>query len=180
MHAGKHQNFVQVDFNTLAIKVSYNMILSLQMGIIKHTQSTQNNKFYNISEKKLRMKFIIKVSTSCHYPFWRKWSDMFNVLKIGTWYFLWNILRKSVATFFVFCCEPKHLIILWRSSHVHCYLFNEISCKYSVLQLSCSSIFSAFFVVGISWINEIIWQPILVLIKCKHSQSESGKMCSEK
>ena len=32
-------------FNTLGIRVSYNVILSILMEIIKHSQSTQNNKF---------------------------------------------------------------------------------------------------------------------------------------
>ena len=44
-YADKHQSFLQVDFNTLVIKVSYKMILSLLMGMIKHSQSTQSNKF---------------------------------------------------------------------------------------------------------------------------------------
>ena len=44
LHANKHQNFPQVDFNTLNIKVFYKVILSLLMGIIKHSQSTQCNK----------------------------------------------------------------------------------------------------------------------------------------
>ena len=45
LHADKHQSFLQVDFNTLGIKVSYKVILSLLMGMIKHSQSTQSNKF---------------------------------------------------------------------------------------------------------------------------------------
>ena len=44
-HVDKHQNFLQVDFNTLGIKVSYKVILSLLLGMIKHSQSTQSNKF---------------------------------------------------------------------------------------------------------------------------------------
>ena len=36
----KHQNFLQVDFNTLDAKVSYKVMLSLLMGMIKHSQST--------------------------------------------------------------------------------------------------------------------------------------------
>ena len=35
----------EVYFNTLGIKVSFKLILSLLMGIIKHYQSTQINKF---------------------------------------------------------------------------------------------------------------------------------------
>ena len=45
LHADKHQSFLQVDFNTLGIKVSYKVILSLLMGMIKHSQSIQSDKF---------------------------------------------------------------------------------------------------------------------------------------
>ena len=45
LHADKHQNFIQVYFNTLGIKVSYKVILSLLIGMIKHSQSTQSKKF---------------------------------------------------------------------------------------------------------------------------------------
>ena len=45
LHTDKHRNFLEVDFNTLDMKVSYKMILSLLMGMIKHSQSTQSNKF---------------------------------------------------------------------------------------------------------------------------------------
>ena len=44
LHADKHQNFLQIDFNTLSIKVFYKVILSSLMGMIKHSQSTQGNK----------------------------------------------------------------------------------------------------------------------------------------
>ena len=61
LHVDKHQNFLQVDFNTLGIKVSYKVILSLLLGMIKHSQSTQNNKFaisLQYLKKKLGMEFI--------------------------------------------------------------------------------------------------------------------------
>ena len=45
MHVDKHQSFLQVDFNTLDIKVSYRVIISLLLGMIKHAQYTQSNKF---------------------------------------------------------------------------------------------------------------------------------------
>ena len=45
LHADKHQSFLQFDFNTLSIRVSCKMILSLLMGMIKHSQSTQSRKF---------------------------------------------------------------------------------------------------------------------------------------
>ena len=75
-HADKHQSFLQVDFNTLAIKVSYSVILSLLIGMIKHSQSTQSLQYlYNISKKKLGMEFIfckqinLNVFSSLHYRF---------------------------------------------------------------------------------------------------------------
>ena len=40
LHANKHQSFLQVNFNTLGIKSSYKVILSVLMGIIKYSQST--------------------------------------------------------------------------------------------------------------------------------------------
>ena len=45
LHVDKHQSSLQVDFNTLSIKVSYKVILSLLLGMIKHFQYTQSNKF---------------------------------------------------------------------------------------------------------------------------------------
>ena len=45
LHADKHQNFLQVDLKTLSIKSFYKEILSLMMGMIKHSQSAQSNKF---------------------------------------------------------------------------------------------------------------------------------------
>ena len=45
LHVDKDQKFLQVDFNTLGIKVSYKVILSLLLGMIKYWQSTQSNKF---------------------------------------------------------------------------------------------------------------------------------------
>ena len=41
----KHQSFLQFDFNTLEIKVSYKVILSLLMEMIKLSQSTESSKF---------------------------------------------------------------------------------------------------------------------------------------
>ena len=45
LHADKHQSFLQVDSNTLGIKVFYKVMLSLLMGIIQCYQITQSNKF---------------------------------------------------------------------------------------------------------------------------------------
>ena len=45
LDVGKHQSFLRADFNTFGVKVSYKLILSLLMYVIKHSQSTQSNKF---------------------------------------------------------------------------------------------------------------------------------------
>ena len=45
LHVDKNQSSLQVDFNTLSIKVSYKVILSLLLGMIKHSQYTQSSKF---------------------------------------------------------------------------------------------------------------------------------------
>ena len=59
LHADKHQSFLQVDFNTLGIKVSYKVILSLLTEMIKHffkvLKGTSLLYLCNISKKKLRM-----------------------------------------------------------------------------------------------------------------------------
>ena len=44
MQADKHQSFLQADFNTWGINI-YKVILSLLMGVVKHSESTQSNKF---------------------------------------------------------------------------------------------------------------------------------------
>ena len=73
LHADKHQSGLQVDVKTLATKVSYKMILSLLMSMMKHSQSFRSNKFANLcnmSKKNLGMGYIfckqmiIKVSKS--------------------------------------------------------------------------------------------------------------------
>ena len=73
LQADKQQRFLQVDFNTLGIKVFYNVTLSLLIGMIKHSQTTQSNKFgisLQYLKKEVGMELIfcmqtnIKISTS--------------------------------------------------------------------------------------------------------------------
>ena len=45
LDANKHASLLQVYFNTFGVKVSYKLILSLLKGMIKHSQSTQINRF---------------------------------------------------------------------------------------------------------------------------------------
>ena len=78
LHADKHlKSFLQVDFNTFGIKVSYKMILSLLMDMIKHSHSTQSNKFA------ISLQYLKKEVR--HYHFLWKWPDMSKVPKIGSW-----------------------------------------------------------------------------------------------
>ena len=78
LYADEHQSFLQVDFNTLVIKVSYKVISSLLVGMIKHSQSTKSNKIVislqylkkEVIEFTFCMQINIKVSTSWHYCFW--------------------------------------------------------------------------------------------------------------
>ena len=48
LHADKHQSGLQVDFNTLATKFGYKMILLLLISMLKHSQITQSNNFANL------------------------------------------------------------------------------------------------------------------------------------
>ena len=58
LHADKHQSFPQVHLNILSIKVFYKGIVSLLMGMIKHSQSTQSNK---LSIALQHLKLVIKL-----------------------------------------------------------------------------------------------------------------------
>ena len=79
LHVDKHQSFLQIDFNNLGIKDAYKLILSLLLGMIKHSQSTQSYRFANIftiSQKRRYEDFFIfciqlniKVPTSWDYCF---------------------------------------------------------------------------------------------------------------
>ena len=44
LHVDKYPSFLQVDFNTFGIKAFYKVILSLLLGMIKHSQYTKSNK----------------------------------------------------------------------------------------------------------------------------------------
>ena len=48
LHVDKDQCSLQVDYNTFGIKDVYKVILSLLLGMIKHSQNTQSNRFANI------------------------------------------------------------------------------------------------------------------------------------
>ena len=94
-HANKHQNFLQAYFNTLSVKVSYKLILSLLMSMIMDSQSTQINKFA-MSLQYLKAGIVLT-----------EVLDMSKSSQIGIWKYFCNILRKKCCNFFcvLFCCE---------------------------------------------------------------------------
>ena len=52
LHADKHQSFLQVNFNTMDIKVSYQVIMSSLMDMIKHLAKVTTLQYlYNISKR---------------------------------------------------------------------------------------------------------------------------------
>ena len=107
LHAGKHQSFLQVDFNTWGIKVSCKVILSLLMAwssILNVFKVTSLQCLYNISKKKkLGMEFIF-LHAYQHQSFWKI-------------VFLFLQLRKIATTAFVFYCGARQYI-LWGSNQV--------------------------------------------------------------
>ena len=94
LHADKHESFLPVDFNTLGIKDAYKMILSILPGMIKHSQSTQSNKFAICLQylKKEVRKAVHFLHADEHQSFSKsgllflmKWPDMSKVPKKGSW-----------------------------------------------------------------------------------------------
>ena len=119
-----------VAFNTLSIKFFFNvtgMIMKTWRAwwwewssILKVPKVTSLQCLYNISKKKLWIEFsIFDVS----YRFLMKVARHVQSTKKGSLLNFSNILRKSIATAFVFYCDAKHSDTLLGSSHVCCYLF---------------------------------------------------------
>ena len=79
-----HAVNIKISYNTLGAKVSYKLILSLLMGMIKHPQSTQINKFA-ISLQFLKEQvregvfflYLDKHQSFCKLAlFWWEWPDI--------------------------------------------------------------------------------------------------------
>ena len=126
MHVDKHQSFLQVDFNTLSIKDAYKVLLSFLLGMIKHSQSTQSNKFATSLQylKKEVRKGIHFLYADGHQSFYKiivfdgsgQIYSKYPKKEVG------NVFEKSVAAPFVFYCDVKHLDTSCGSSHVYCYI----------------------------------------------------------
>ena len=134
----KHQSFLQIDFNTLGIKVSYKMILSLFIGTIKHSQSTQSNKFaVSLQYLKKEVKGEVHVLRADKHQSFFKLAFLFLMKMVRhvqstqnrkSIIILQDLKKKSLAIAFLFYCGAKHLDILWGASHVRCDLFWRTSC----------------------------------------------------
>ena len=119
-----------VDFNTLSIKVFYNVIDIIMKtwrawwwewsSILKVPKVTSLQCLYNISKKKLWIEFSI---FDISYRFLVKVASHVQSTGKGSLLNFCNILRKIIATAFVFYCDPKHSDTLQGSSHFCCYLF---------------------------------------------------------
>ena len=122
------------------------LILSLLMGMIKHSQITQSNKFaislqylkkdvrngghfWHADKRqsfyKLVLSFLMEVARHVQNTQNRK-------LVIFLQY-----IKKNCRNCFVFYCDAKHSDILWGSSHVHCYLLNLIQRGIIGMMMTC-------------------------------------------
>ena len=125
LHADKHQNFLQVYFNTLGVKVSYNLILSLLMGMIKHSQRTQINKFA-ISLQYLKKEVREDKFIFCIYIKFLKvgiiLTEMARYVQNSQNRNLVIFLQYLKKTAFVFYCNAKHSDILRGPNHFFFFL----------------------------------------------------------
>ena len=122
-------DFFSADKHTSSLQID-TMIL---MMMVKHSQSSQNSKFA------MFLQYLKEdVRTSWHYCCWWKLPGTSKVPKIGSWQNFCNILKKSTATSFVLYCDLKHSDILWRSSHVCCYLLLHVHFWVVVVKYGCN------------------------------------------
>ena len=96
-------------------KFSWNWLFSF----FQELKITSLQCLYNISKKKLSMEFLI---FDVSYRFLMKVTRHVRSNEKRSLLNVSNILRKSIATAFMFYCDAKHLDTLLGSTHV-CYLF---------------------------------------------------------
>ena len=120
---------LKVDFNNLGVKISYKAILSLLIGMIKHSQSTQSNKFTIFLQYReefifcmqMNIKKFLKVSIVI-LDGSRQICPKYSKKKVGNIFAIYY--EKSVGTALVLYFDAKYWDILRRSSHVCYYLLN--------------------------------------------------------
>ena len=127
-------------------------------SILKVLKVTSLQCLYNISKKKLWMEFsIFDVS----YRFLMKVARHVQSTEKGSLLNFSNILRKSIATAFVFYCDAKHSDTLLCSSHVCCYLF--LGCCNQKCAWSFGSWHSETCYISREWIDKINWLFCMVI-----------------
>ena len=140
-HANKHQSFLQVNFNIMGIKFSYQVTLSLVMVMIKYSQSTQSDKFV------ISLEYLEKeVRNGVHFLHAGKQQSFYNLAlmfliqvaryvqstKNRTLIIFFQYIKKKVSkllfrsivmlwgpVMFVIACCLNHDILIGRYS-VHC------------------------------------------------------------
>ena len=111
LHADKHESLLQIDTKTF---------WWVWWSIPEVLKKSSLQCLYNISKKKLWMKFsIFDVS----YRFLMKVARHVQSTKKGILLNFGNILRNNIATAFVFSCDVKQSDTLLGSSNVCFYLF---------------------------------------------------------
>ena len=131
LHADKYQVSFKLDFNTLSIKVSYKVILSLLIGMIKHSWRTQSNRIaislqYLKKEIKNGVHFL---HADKHQSFKVALLFLMEVARyfhIGTFpklvTFFQHFRKKVLQLLLCFVLMQNIQIFCGGSSHVHCYL----------------------------------------------------------
>ena len=120
-------DFLQVDRQERLLITESKIFWCVCSSIPKFPKIARLQCLHNISKKKLWMEFIlefIKINTFTSWIINFLWKpDMSKVQNKESLLNFCNILRKSIATAFVFYFDAKHWDTFWDSSHVCCYLF---------------------------------------------------------
>ena len=131
LYADKHQSFLKVYFNTLGIKVSCKFDIVIINGMIKHSEITESNKLVislQYLKKEFRNRSHFWHADKCRrvyklvLSFLWKWPDIFEILRIGSWQYFCNVLRKIVATAFLVLLRGKFL----RNFYSFCELWQKL------------------------------------------------------
>ena len=78
LHANKHQSSLKVHLNTLGIKISSKVVLSLLMGMINHSQSTKSSKFIiSLQYLKKEVKDGVHFFHANKHQSFHKWASSF-------------------------------------------------------------------------------------------------------
>ena len=125
LHA-EPQSFLQVDFNTLPIKVSYKVILTLLIVTLKVLKKKKVALSLQYHKIELGMAFIFS-HTDKHQSSYKSALSFFmevarhvqNTQKKLVMFL--QFIKKKEETAFVFYCDAKHSHICRGSSHVTCF-----------------------------------------------------------